>query len=459
MFRSFFPVPKLFFASLLGLMLVGTLLWVALGPTLQAYVSIDRFVLPPLCAPEEPITPPGAGDTAQAVPNAEINDPALPDSTVTDSDAPQATAARCLPSGSFMTGERLWLYQYIIALAVLFCAFWYFYKRNEWYWWSVVSTVAIMLIVYFNVQVDAFINNWQGSFFNTLQSALSEPGSVSAETLYSEITVLFAVLMPRIAVLVVVAFYTSHYVFRWRKAMNAYYMEWWPKIRQVEGAAQRVQEDTMRFAAIVEDLGVAFLDSLITLAVFVPILWGLSVHITNLPILGDVPGSLVWVALASAAFGTFLLAVVGIKLPGLNFENQRVEAAYRKELVYGEDNPDYAKPASWKEMFANVQTNYFRLYWHYTYFNFARYGYLNLAGYIPLMAMAPSILAGAISLGVYQQIQQAFGQVASSFQFLARAWSTVIELLSVHKRLKLFESYIPRDQEPIKEPISDYATE
>ena len=36
-------------------------------------------------------------------------------------------------------------------------------------------------------------------------------------------------------------------------------------------------------------------------------------------------------------FGTVLLMVVGNKLPGLQFNNQKVEAAYRKELVYGED--------------------------------------------------------------------------------------------------------------------------
>lgn len=438
-------------------MIVGTLIWVAFSSALQPYLSIDRMVLPPICAPEQPMTPPGVGDAAQAVPGAQINDPALPDSNVTESESPVASEGRCLPQDTFLTGQTLWLYQYIIMLAALFCVFWYFYKRNEWYWWSVVSTVAIMLIIYFNVQVDAFINNWQGRFFNTLQGALSEPGSVSPETFYGEVAELFIVLMPRILVAVLVAFYTAHYVFRWRKAMNSYYMAWWSSIRTTEGAAQRVQEDTMRFAAIVEDLGGAFLDSLITLAVFVPILWGLSMHITNLPIFGDVPGSLVWVALVSAALGTVLLAVVGFRLPGLNFENQKVEAAYRKELVYGEDSPDYAGPATWRELFANVQTNYFRLYWHYTYFNLARYGYLNLAGYIPLLALSPSILAGTLTLGLYQQVQQAFGQVASSFQFLARAWSTIIELMSVHKRLKHFEGHIPRDQQPIKDSVSQYA--
>lgn len=457
MFRSFFPVPRLFFSSLLGLLLVGTLLFSAFGSSLQGVISVDRFLVPPMCAPEEPAIPPAVGDTAQAVPGAELTDPALPDSSVTQPGAPAATEVRCLPEGSFITGERIWLYQYIIILAIAFCVFWYFYKRNEWYWWSVVSTVAIMLIVYFNVQVDAFINSWQGTFFNTLQQALTQPGSVSAETFYGEIFTLFAVLMPRIVVLVIVAFYTAHYVFRWRKAMNSYYMAWWQSIRTTEGAAQRVQEDTMRFASIMEDLGVAFLDSLITLAVFVPILWGLSQYVTSLPFIGEIPGSLVWVALISAAFGTLLLAGVGFKLPGLNFENQKVEAAYRKELVYGEDNAEYAQPATWKQLFANVQRNYFRLYWHYTYFNLARYGYLNLAGYIPLLALSPSILAGALTLGVYQQVQQAFGQVATSFQFLARAWSTIIELLSVHKRLMHFESHIPRDQEPIKESVSQLA--
>ena len=278
---------------------------------------------------------------------------------------------------------------------------------------------------------------------------------MSPEEYWPYVITIMGVLLPNIIFLVLLAFFTSHYVFRWRKAMNFYYMQHWPAIRQTEGAAQRVQEDTMRFASIVEDLGTAFFGSLITLAVFLPILWGLSSTITELPIFGDVPGSLVWVALATAIFGTILLAVVGVKLPGLNFANQRVEAAYRKELVYGEDSADRAEPPTGKELFAGVQKNYFRLYYHYTYFNLARYAYLNMVGYVPLLTMAPTILAGALTMGVYQQVQIAFGQVSSSFQFFARAWTTIVELQSVYMRLRLFESFIPASQEPIKVSLSD----
>src|SRR5690606_14015198 len=230
---------------------------------------------------------------------------------------------------NFLNGERIWSYQFVVLIAVLFCVFWYFYKRNEWYWWSVVGSTGILLFIYFNVQIDAFVNDWSGTFFNTMQQALTEPGSVAPATFYGQIFVIFAVLLPNILALVLLGFFTSHYVFRWRKAMNSYYMAYWPEIRSTEGAAQRVQEDTMRFASIVEDLGTSFFSSLITLVVFLPLLWTLSENVTELPVLGAVPGGLVWVALLAAALGTVLLAAVGFKLPGLNFKNQLVEAAYR----------------------------------------------------------------------------------------------------------------------------------
>ncbi len=424
MFRSFFPEPRLFFPSAVLFMLAATLLFFVAGAPLRSAISLDRFFAPAICTPVDAAAAPA--DAAAAAP-----------------------AANCVAEDpNFLTGEKLWEYQFVLMTALAFCVFWAFYRRNAWYWWSVVGSTAILLAIYFNVQIDAFVNDWSGTFFNMVQQALSEPKSVAPETFYGQVFVLFAVLLPNIIALVILAFFTSHYVFRWRKAMNGYYMAHWQSIRTIEGAAQRVQEDTMRFASIVEDLGTSFFSSLITLVVFLPLLWGFSQHIAELPIFGAVPGSLVWVALAAAAFGTVLLATVGVKLPGLNFANQRVEAAYRKELVYGEDNADRAEPPTVRELFANVQRNYFRLYFHYTYFNLARYAYLNVAGYIPLLAMSPSILAGTLTLGLYQQIATAFGQVSSSFQFFARAWTTIVELLSVRARLKLFESHIPAGSDP-----------
>src|SRR3954469_12128307 len=115
----------------------------------------------------------------------------------------------------------------------------------------------------------------------------------------------------------------------------------------------------MRFASIMQGLGVDFMRSLMTLAAFLPILWTLSEKITSVPIIGSIPHSLVWVSLGWAAFGTVVLAFTGILLPGLEFNNQRVEAAYRKELVYGEDDASRAAPALAESLFMNVRRNYF----------------------------------------------------------------------------------------------------
>ena len=93
-----------------------------------------------------------------------------------------------------------------------------------------------------------------------------------------------------------------------------------------------------------EGLGTALLDSVMTLIAFLPILWGLSKNITELPFFGQVDHALVYVAIIFALFGTVVLAAVGVKLPGLEFNNQVVEAAYRKELVYAEDRPERLTP-------------------------------------------------------------------------------------------------------------------
>src|SRR5262249_7863326 len=159
-----------------------------------------------------------------------------------------------------------------------------------------------------------------------------------------------------------------HYIFRWRTAMNEYYMANWSTIRVIEGASQRVQDDTMRFSNTMEGLGAKFADAIMTLITFTPILVRLSAYITEIPLIGHIPHPLVLTAIFWSLFGTTFLALVGVKLPGLQFRNQRVEAAYRKELVFGEDDVTRAQPPTVAEFFSYVRRNYFRLYFHYMYF-------------------------------------------------------------------------------------------
>ena len=154
---------------------------------------------------------------------------------------------------------------------------------------------------------------------------------------------------------------------------------------------------------------------------------------------GQVDHALVWVAIISALGGTLLLAAVGIKLPGIEYDIQKEEAAYRKELVHGEDKKTRAKLPQINGLFDNVRTIHFRSYLHYFYFNIAKWSYLQGMVIVPYVALGPSIIAGGITLGVVSQTTRAFGKVAESLQFIIRSWLQIVELMSVYKRLREFE--------------------
>lgn len=342
----------------------------------------------------------------------------------------------------FLTGPFLWFYIYYAISVAIFAVAWMTLRPHPWQRWSILGSALIVFVTYFQVEVSVAINAWRGPFFDMIQAAVSKTRVVPIGEFYSGCFEFLSIAMVSVIIGALNYYFVQHYVFRWRTAMNDFYVSHWQKLRHVEGASQRVQDDTMRFARETETLGVRLIDAVMTLIAFLPVLMALSASVPELPIIGQIPYSLVFFAIAWSAFGTILLATVGIKLPGLEFKNQRVEAAYRKELVYGEDHDDRAAPATLGQLFTNVRKNYFTLYFHYMYFNVARISYQQVDNIIVYIALAPTIISGRITLGLLQQITGAFEQVASSFQYLVTSWPRIVELISIYKRLRAFEAVI-----------------
>lgn len=395
MFKSFFPNPKWFFSSLVLWFIINLILWYSGGRGWGEWIGLPT------------------GYSSMELP-ASVN--------------------------RFWSAQFIWFYLWFFVSTAIFALFWKMKSNNPWQRWSVWGSAFILFNVWFSVQVSVAINAWYGPFWDLIQKMLTNGGDI--KDLYNGVLSFLLIAMVAVTVAVINSFFVSHYIFRWRTAMNEYYTAYWPQLRHVEGASQRVQEDTMRFATTLETLGVTFIKAIMILIAFLPVLIELSKHVPVLPIIGEVKYSLVWAAIGWALFGTFLLMVVGIKLPGLEFNNQKVEAAYRKELVYGEDHADRAEPATLRELFHNVRKNYFRLYFHYAYFNMVSTWYAQLDILFSLVVLFPSIAAGTMTLGLLNQIGNVFDKVRESFQYLINSWKTIIELLSIYKRLRAFESVI-----------------
>lgn len=404
MFVSFFPRPKLFFIS--------AILWTALAMTLWYSFAAEWF-----------------GSSAPGVVGVEM----------------------------FWTARSLWFDAYFVLSVAIFTAFWMWFAPHPWAPWSILGSALILFATYFQVQVNVAINAWFGPFYDLVQAALSKARPVTLGEFYGHISTFASIAVVAVIAGVMTRFFVSHYIFRWRTAMNEFYISNWSRLRTIEGASQRVQEDTMRFASTMESLAVELISASMTLLAFLPVLMKLSSAVTELPLVGSIPYPLVIAAVLWSVFGTGLLALIGIKLPGIEFFNQRVEAAYRKELVLGEDDETRADPPTLHDLFGNIRRNYFRLYLNFLYFNVGRIVYLQIDAVFAYILLGPTIISGTITLGTMNQIIRAFGQVRTSFQYLITSWSTIVDLISIYNRLRAFEATLHGEPQLSLESVADPA--
>jgi len=321
-----------------------------------------------------------------------------------------------------------------------------FYWSKRWVVWAWGGALILFISLYAQVYMSVLLNEWYGEFYNYFQPSLG--GTI--EGFWGAFDWFFKL----VAVYIVLAWWTGWftrvYAFRWRKAMTFSYIPKWRNVKEeIEGASQRIQLDTERYARIVESLGLQVVRAIMTLVAFTPILWQLSNGILikikewEVPWLYDAPGNLVWAAIFSTSMGMFVSWFVGWFLPGLEYKNQVVEAAYRKELVHGEDNKaQYALPKGLARLFFGLEKNYHRLYLHYGYFDLWANTYDQVMGILPYVVVGPSVVLAVVPLGVLIQVSNAFGKVHGSMSLFIHNWTTITELRSIWKRLHEFEHNI-----------------
>ena len=144
------------------------------------------------------------------------------------------------------------------------------------------------------------------------------------------------------------------------------------------------------------------------------------------------------------SFGGIIISwLVGIKLPGLEYNNQKVEAAFRKELVYGEDDrKNYVQAPTILQLFTGIKFNYHKLFLHYGYFDLWAIWYRQLFVIVPFLLMAPGLFTAAFTLGVMMQVVMLLEKLKMLFLLFLYNWTRITELRSIHKRLMEFEKAI-----------------
>jgi peptide/bleomycin uptake transporter len=311
----------------------------------------------------------------------------------------------------------------------------------------------LLFVGWYSVQLLVYYNAWNREFYDAIQTLQEErfwdlfwgfnPArfwdfailNMDEKTMVPSFLEILIIYVP---VATYATWQTQRYTFNWREANTHYYLQRWENsTAKIEGGSQRIQEDLMIFGKTLQSLFSGFVNKIFILFAFIPVLWQLS---EGLPIWNGqiIPGFLVWAALTLSIGGTLLSFLLGIKLPGLEYKNQVVEAKFRKKLVYSEDDYNERMTEDLFPMFASVKRNYYRLFNYYMGFGIWQTSFSLIAGNVAIIVLAPSYFAQLITFGVLIQVLNAFGRVEGALTYFIDRWTTIVDFQSVIKRLLEF---------------------
>jgi len=345
--------------------------------------------------------------------------------------------------------------------------FWSDWRTTAIAWGGLVVVVGY---AYFLASVKAQLNDFYSSFYDLLQKGGDvDPPSGEYEVTYAEYRAdvtrelyKFAmIVLPLVSATPACKYVRSAWAFQWRMAlMKAYLAAWDTQREPIEGASQRLHEDTQRFASGLEGCLITVLDAGFTLAVFTPILLDLSVEITPPMSMGTFRDSWLWgMAFTCSLVGLLGAAILGQKLVGLEVANQKVEALLRKDLVLLETTPAVivgTRPSSddryaaflpqtyFRNTLESLHKNYFALFKHFAVLNFWLSLFDQVMVIAPYAIAAPLVFAAnsdrRITLGTLIKMSNSFEKVFASLSVIAENWGAINDFRSTFRRLREFET-------------------
>ncbi|MBI5264095.1 MAG: ABC transporter ATP-binding protein/permease [Bradyrhizobium sp.] len=314
---------------------------------------------------------------------------------------------------------------------------------------------AVIAIELSLVAIDVLVNQWYARFYNALQER-------AWDAFVWELGI-FTVLATTAVVLAVYQLYLNQWLqIRWRRWLTIHYLgEWLDGANhyrmQLSGDAadnpdQRITEDVKMFVEQTLGIFIGLLSSIVTLASFVVILWGLS-NAAPLHLFGgelEIPGYLVWGALIYAIFGTALTHWIGSPLVNLDFHQQRFEADFRFNLVRVRENSEQiallkgesAERERLLDRFGRVVGNWYAIMSRTKRVTAFTASYAQAAVIFPFVLVAPAYFAGKIQLGGMMQTASAFGSVQKALSFFVTIYRSLAEWRAVVARLDGFEQSI-----------------
>jgi len=329
------------------------------------------------------------------------------------------------------------------------------YWQSEDKWKGAALLGSVVALTLGQVYLAVELNEWNNAFYNALEERnLPEFGK--------QLGVFGGLAATYIGAAVYAQYLMQGLQLRWRKWMTNDFSEKWLgnkafyRLQTLYGNTdnpdQRISEDINGFTTRTLDLGIGLMKSTTMLGSFVGILWGLSGDL-NFNAMGhdvNIPGYMVWAAVAYAGVGSWLTHKIGKPLVKMNYDQQKYEADYRFSLVRIRENAESiafyggekVENKTLSGRFNKVATNWWSIMKKQKQLTWFTAGYNQLAVIFPILAASPRYFAGTMQLGGLMQTASAFGRVQESLSWFIDAYTEFADWKATTDRLTSFNDAI-----------------
>lgn len=315
------------------------------------------------------------------------------------------------------------------------------------------TVVGLALLL---VWLEVLFNAWNRDFYNTFESRdqaefFRQLGMFTLLALLFIVTGVYRQYFQQMLFIEWRTWLTERYLADWLKDRAYYRLQLLDK--GTDNPDQRIAEDLNIFVDLTLTLTLGLLSAVVTLVSFVGILWTISGPATLLGI--EIPGYMVWVALAYAIAGTGLTHLIGRRLIGINFDLQRNEANFRFALVRLRENAEgvalyrgeAGETQNFRARFADVVSVWWAKMLKQKQLTWFTVLYAQVAIIFPFVVASPRFFSGQMPLGGIFQIASAFGQVQGALSWFINAYGAFANWKATVDRLTGFTEALARVRE------------
>jgi putative ATP-binding cassette transporter len=305
----------------------------------------------------------------------------------------------------------------------------------------------------FVVYVTVKMTDWNAGFFNALEAR-------NGDAVQGQLVVFLLITLGAVLSGLGQYWFGQTLIIRWREWMTNRYVDLWMaegrhyRIRFVDQSVDnihlRIANDVFLFIRLTHELSAGFLNSLVSLASFAFVLWGISA-LMPMPLFGidlSFPGYLIVLAIGYAAFGTLVAHMIGKPLIPLQFLQQRYESDFRFAIARVTDHAESValmggekvERRELKRRYHALVRNSVALVRRQNGLNGFVFGYYHVSTVFPILVGTPAYLVGAIPLGILMQAALAFQRVEAAFAFCVTSYAKIAEWKAVMDRVAQFET-------------------